>query len=178
MAKHLADQEEDPFADSFSFLKPQDSENATVGEQAMWEVFGRRAAPKPQVLETGQKQAAEFEQKANSLINKKPPQAGLLTAQNIRAMDNFTVKQRKKVDTDQDDSSSDINLEEVVQAGINNCVAYVKEAATNAQVPYAISFLLSLTPEQLKLLDQNSQNSAADEPLYINDDLKEDLDHI
>jgi hypothetical protein len=73
MAKHLADQEEDPFADSFSFLKPPDSENATVGEQAMWEVFGRRAAPKPQVQETGQKQAAEFEQKAQSLINKKPP---------------------------------------------------------------------------------------------------------
>jgi hypothetical protein len=39
--------EDDPFADSFSFLKPSDSQNATVGEQAMWEVFGKRAIPKP-----------------------------------------------------------------------------------------------------------------------------------
>lgn len=47
-------------------------------------------------------------------------------------MDNFTAKQRKKVDSDRDDSRSDIDLDDVVQAGINNCVAYVKEAAATA----------------------------------------------
>jgi hypothetical protein len=46
--------EDDPFADSFSFLKPQ--ENATIGEQVLWEVFGSKQKPKPvSNTETGEK---------------------------------------------------------------------------------------------------------------------------
>jgi hypothetical protein len=40
--------EEDPFADSFSFLKPPDLENATIGEQVLWEVFGKKKAEEAQ----------------------------------------------------------------------------------------------------------------------------------
>lgn len=55
LSKYIED--EDPFADSFSFLKPPD--NASIGEKVLWEVFGsKQQKTKPQVVtETGEKMA-------------------------------------------------------------------------------------------------------------------------
>ena len=110
-------------------MKPADSADATVGEQAMWEVFGKQQKSKQSIIETGSKQASQFKEEAQELLIKKPPK-GQITEHNLKAMENFTTKQPRKYESSKDDSMSDRDLADVVQTGINNCIAYVKEVTS------------------------------------------------
>jgi hypothetical protein len=118
LTRYLED-EEDPFADSFQFLKPTDEENATIGEQVMWEVFGKRKAEEKQARkETGVTSAALTKEAVEMLRPKAPASA-------FKAMGNYQRKHDTRIESN-DDTMTDIDL--AVQAGIDNCIEYVREA--------------------------------------------------
>jgi hypothetical protein len=82
----------------------------------------------------------------------KPKETKPTKANVYRAMENFknANTRTQKLSVDRDDSSqSDNELTSIVQTGIDQCVEYIKEAASEKQVPFAISFLLSLNTNQL-----------------------------
>ena len=77
------------------------------------------------------------------------------------------------------DVSSDSSIEAFVDQGVKNAFNVAEKSVKENLHPYAISFLLTLTPDQLTILQEKQLARTSDQdPLYLSNQFLDSLDQI
>ena len=73
--------------------------------------------------------------------------------------------------------SSDSSIDKQINMGIEKTFKIVKKTATEAKIPFAISFMLSLSSSQLSSLQNIQHHDAVEtDPLFISRDFRKSFD--
>ena len=77
------------------------------------------------------------------------------------------------------DLSADSDVEAFVKTGVQNAFSVADKVIQESYLPYAVSFMLSLHPDQLAMLQERQlQSTGDDDPLYFSQSWTESLDDI